>query len=172
MLTHVSAMRICFVTMDFCKEHVQAILELAPVAYVKDMVLHGSLFNANCTIGAVSLVFTSFYIGHSELLEALDKYKQNRWVLGELLDGHEFLIILPTKWSVSTDGLCFNLCRLHRQITTWLVLQYKLPYRFWLASRLQNLESASLCILWGVAYHYEFSCNTIVKGYTLANSGI
>ena len=97
MLTHVSATRIRFVTMDFCKEHAQAILESSPVAYVKDMVLHGSLFDANCTTGAVSSVFTSFYVDHSEPLEALDKYKQNGWVLGELLDGHEFLIILPTK---------------------------------------------------------------------------
>lgn len=81
----------------FCKLHTQTILKTSTVDYVKNMELHGSLFEDNCMTGAVSSVFTSFYVDHTEPLEALEKYKaEDGWVLGELLDGHEFLIILPT----------------------------------------------------------------------------
>jgi hypothetical protein len=81
----------------FCKAYAQTILENSPVAYVKDMEPRGSLFEDKCTTGAISSVFTSFYVDHDEPLEALDEYKKSGWVLGELLDGHEFLIILPIK---------------------------------------------------------------------------
>jgi hypothetical protein len=54
------------------------------------------LFKDNCISGAVSCMYTEFYVDHTEPLEALDIFKQNRgWCLGELLDGHEFLVILP-----------------------------------------------------------------------------
>jgi hypothetical protein len=66
------------------------------VTYIKDTELRGSLFDDECTTGAVSSVFTHFYVDHDEPLEALAEYKKTGWVLGELLDGHEFLIILPT----------------------------------------------------------------------------
>ena len=64
------------------------------MAYVKDMEFRGSLFEDGCTTGTVSCVFTNFYVDHNEPLEALAAYKAGgRWVL---LEGHEFLIILPT----------------------------------------------------------------------------
>ena len=50
----------------------------------------------NCTTGAVSCVFTEFYVNHDELLAALEFLKTSRrWCLGELPKGHEYLIILP-----------------------------------------------------------------------------
>jgi hypothetical protein len=67
------------------------------VDYIKTMELRGSLFEDNCTTGAISSVFTNFYVDHTEPLEALKRFKENTgWVLGELFDGHEFLVILPT----------------------------------------------------------------------------
>lgn len=62
------------------------------------MELRGSLFEDKVTSGAVSSVFTSFYVDHTEPLAALAKYKaRNQWLLGDLLEGHEFLIILPVQ---------------------------------------------------------------------------
>jgi hypothetical protein len=53
----------------------------------------GSLWSDD---GAVSSVFTSFYVDHAEPLEALKQYKaMGQWGLGGLLDGHEFLAIFP-----------------------------------------------------------------------------
>jgi hypothetical protein len=44
----------------------------------------------------ISSVFTDFYVDHAKPLEALSVYKAHQqWVLGELLDGHEFLTIVP-----------------------------------------------------------------------------
>lgn len=61
------------------------------------MQLHGSLFNKDCTSGAGSSVFTEFYVDHDEPLAALQVFKERgKWSddMGELLEGHEFLIIL------------------------------------------------------------------------------
>jgi hypothetical protein len=53
----------------------------------------GSLWSDD---GAVSSVFTSFYVDHAEPLEALGQYKaMSQWGLGDLLDGHEFLAVVP-----------------------------------------------------------------------------
>jgi hypothetical protein len=81
----------------FCKLYARSILATSPVEYIKNMDLRGSLFDDDCSTGVVSSAFTSFYVDHNEPLEALKEYKRRGgWVLGELLDGHEFLIILPT----------------------------------------------------------------------------
>jgi hypothetical protein len=88
--------------LTFCQCNAKSILAVSPVAYVKDMELRGSLFEDGCTTGAVSCVFTNFYVNHNEPLEALAAYKAGgRWVLGELLEGHEFLIILPVQKPVA-----------------------------------------------------------------------
>ena len=47
-------------------------------------------------MGAISSVFTEFYVDYEELLEVLDKFKAcSQWCLGELLDGHEYLALVP-----------------------------------------------------------------------------
>ena len=86
----------------------KSILEGSPVDYVRNMELRGSLFEEKCTSGAISCVFTSFYVDHKEPLEALATYKaRGAWLLGELLNGHEFLIILPCKGSVTPPADVF-----------------------------------------------------------------
>lgn len=84
--------------LTFCQKNAKSILEASPVAYIKGVELHGSLFDKDCTTGAISLVFTNFYLDHAEPFEALAQYEhQGKWILGRLLDGYEYLIILPTK---------------------------------------------------------------------------
>ena len=82
--------------MAFIRNHAERILASSSVNYLKAAQLRGSLFQADCDSGAVSSVFTSFYVDHKEPLEALKQYKaKGRWSLGDLLEGHEFLAIFP-----------------------------------------------------------------------------
>jgi len=79
--------------------------------YVKDMELHGSLFKDGCTTGTISCAFTNFYVDHNEPLEALAAYKAGKcWVLGELLEGHKFLIILPAQKPIAPPDVFQWLC--------------------------------------------------------------
>ena len=80
---------------DFIIRNAAKILEATPVDYLKNVKLAGSLFDDCCTTGAVSCVFTEFYVNHAEPLAALEIFKTRRWCLGELPEGHEYLIILP-----------------------------------------------------------------------------
>ena len=81
------------------------------------MELRGSLFEDECTTGAVSCVFTNFYVDHGEPLEALAVYKgTGRWVLGELLDGHEFLIILFACKRVYNPTRCISVATGTRRV--------------------------------------------------------
>ncbi|KAF8548633.1 hypothetical protein OG21DRAFT_1479135 [Imleria badia] len=80
----------------FYRDIANSIIKKSPVKYLQEAELCGSLFEEDCTSGAISSVFTGFYVDHDEPLEALSVYKaRGQWVLGELLDGHEFLTILP-----------------------------------------------------------------------------
>lgn len=99
---HGSDFAIESIDISFCRQYAKSILQGSPVEYVREMSLRGSLFEDTCTSGAVSSVFTNFYVDHAEPLEALAVYKaREQWRLGELLDGHEFLIILPTQGPVT-----------------------------------------------------------------------
>ena len=81
---------------DFIIRNTAKILEATPIDYLKNVKLAGSLFDDSCTTGAVSCVFTEFYVNHDEPLAALEFFKtRRRWCLGELPEGHEYLIILP-----------------------------------------------------------------------------
>jgi len=91
----------------FCHDNARSIMMRSPVKYLQDAELHGSLFEENCTSGAISSVFTNFYVDHAEPLVALSIYKaRQQWVLGELLDGHEFIIIVPIRGSTGTSPVC------------------------------------------------------------------
>lgn len=68
----------------------------SPVKYVRNMELHGSLFEDKCLSGAVSSVFTNLYFDHTNLFITFPRDQSPRpWPLGDLLEGHEFLIIMP-----------------------------------------------------------------------------
>ena len=66
------------------------------IDYLKTAQLRGELFQENSDTGAVSSIFTEFYVDHAEPLEALDKFKaRGRWCLGKLLEGHKYLALFP-----------------------------------------------------------------------------
>ena len=84
------------IDLSFCRENAKLIFEASPVDYVRTMQPHGSLFEEDCNSGAISSVNTEFYVDHDEPLAALETFKSSgKWCLGELLEGHEFLIIVP-----------------------------------------------------------------------------
>ncbi|KJA17380.1 hypothetical protein HYPSUDRAFT_146592, partial [Hypholoma sublateritium FD-334 SS-4] len=62
--------------------------------------LRGSLFEPDCTTGAMSVVYTRFYLDHMVLQAALAEFKsRGQWWMGELVAGHEFLAIVPVEAS-------------------------------------------------------------------------
>ena len=80
---------------EYMKDNAELIMKTSPVGYVRDAKLRGSLFDFEDTSGAVSRVDTGFFVDHSRPLEALELVKQaEKWPLGELSEGQEFLLIL------------------------------------------------------------------------------
>ena len=89
-------MQVDKVDANFILKNASKILASTPIDYLKDAKPCGSLFDENCTTGAVSCLDTKFYLDHHEPLDALNIFKSNgRWCLGELPEGNEFLIIVP-----------------------------------------------------------------------------
>lgn len=73
-------------------------MKASPIRYVKEAKLRGSLFNPEDASGLISSVDTSFWIDHTEPLEALVRVREAiEWPLGELNDGHEFLLIIEAR---------------------------------------------------------------------------
>ena len=73
-------------------------MKVSPVGYVRDAKLRGTLFNSRDTSGLVSSVDTGFFVDHEEPLEALAWVQENMdWPLGQLWDGHEFILILEAR---------------------------------------------------------------------------
>lgn len=92
---------------NFLKKHAQEIFHVTPIDYLKDIKLHGSLFEDTSPSGTISCVFTEFYVDHAEPLEALKEFEERgHWSLGKLLDGHEFLVIVPVSIKVDAPVVC------------------------------------------------------------------
>lgn len=86
----------------FIAANVPRILAATPVKYLKlaNVKLRGSLFESDCTTGAVSVVYTRFYLDHKVPQEALAVFKsRGQWCMGELIAGHEFLAVIPVEAS-------------------------------------------------------------------------
>jgi len=95
-LSNYCNIKLGMVDTNFISQNAKNIFAVTPIDYLKCAQLRGSLFEKDCATGVISSVYTEYYIDHSEPLEVLDTFKNvGRWCLGELLDGHEFLIILP-----------------------------------------------------------------------------
>jgi len=79
-------------------KYAEEIMKASPISYVKDAKLRGSVFNPGDTSGLVSSVDSGFFVDHNEPLEALAWVREEMdWPLGELFDGHEFLLILEAR---------------------------------------------------------------------------
>lgn len=73
-------------------------MKVSPVKYVRDAKLQGKLFNPEDTSGRICCVDSGFFVDHQEPLQALAFVRDAmEWPLGELFDGHEFLLILQTR---------------------------------------------------------------------------
>ena len=73
-------------------------MRASPIRYVQDAKLRGSLFNPEDASGLVSSVDTGFWIDHTEPLEALAWARDiGDWPLGDLHNGHEFLLVLEAR---------------------------------------------------------------------------
>ena len=88
-------MKVNLVDTTFISQHAKNIFSVTLIEYLKDIKLQGSLFEDKGEPGVISSVYTEFFVDHTEPLEALEILKKWGWCLGELLDGHEYLIILP-----------------------------------------------------------------------------
>lgn len=83
-------------SLDFIKANAEAILKASPVSYIKDAKLSGTLFDIKDPTG--SCVNTEFFVDHEEPLRVLETVRQSwQWPLGDLPEGHEYLLILPGK---------------------------------------------------------------------------
>lgn len=73
-------------------------MKASPIQYVKGAKLCGTVFNPDDLSGLVSGVDTGFFVDHEEPLQALEVTREYwKWPLGDLPDGHEFLLVLPGK---------------------------------------------------------------------------
>ena len=82
----------------FIRDNAEGITKASPISYVRDAELRGSLFDPEDTSGVISSVYTNFFVDHTEPLEALAWVKEGLdWPLGELLDGHEFLLMTEVR---------------------------------------------------------------------------
>lgn len=81
-------------------------MRASPIRYVREARLRGRLFNPEDIIGLVSCADTNFWVDHTEPLEALGRAREIAdWPLGDLHDGHEFLLILEARHRTqSTPG--------------------------------------------------------------------
>lgn len=95
LITYLPPESIDTASLEFMKENAQSIMRASPVGYVRNAELRGRLFDPEDTSGLVSSVDTGFFVDHEEPLEALTWVRESMdWPLGELFDGHEFLLIL------------------------------------------------------------------------------
>ncbi|KAK6843397.1 hypothetical protein PG987_004257 [Apiospora arundinis] len=86
------------VSMDFILKNAVSITEVSPIPYIKNTKLSGKLFDVKETNGLISGVNTDFLVDHEEPKEALALIREEwNWPLGDLPDGHKFLLILQGK---------------------------------------------------------------------------
>ena len=78
------------------RDNVTSVLGSSPVPYVRDAKLRGALAPGDLQNGTSYEVFTDFWIDHTEPKDALRVFNDNkRWGLGQLSEGHEFLVLIP-----------------------------------------------------------------------------
>ncbi|KAI0104272.1 hypothetical protein GGR51DRAFT_561081 [Nemania sp. FL0031] len=86
------------VSLGFITQNAGSIMNASPIAYIRYAGLRGRLFDTQDFTGLVSGVDTKFLVDHGEPLEALNEVrKQWDWPLGELPDGHEYLLVVQER---------------------------------------------------------------------------
>jgi hypothetical protein len=83
---------------DFIRNNLRQIITLFKIPYLVDKPLIGSLFQQTSDDGPRLQIDTGFYTDHTEPLEALSKLPADvNWPLGQLLDGHEFVVVFSVE---------------------------------------------------------------------------
>jgi len=102
-----------YVPLDYARQHAVGIVAASPISYVKNAKLCGKLFHPEDSTGLVCGVDSDFFVNHTEPLEALAWFKDmGEWPLGDLPDGHEFLLLFdvtrrrrsPSSQGASREG--------------------------------------------------------------------
>ncbi|KAL1837558.1 hypothetical protein VTK73DRAFT_4658 [Phialemonium thermophilum] len=71
-------------------------MRASPIRYVREATLRGTLFDRQDHSGLVSGVDTGFFVDHEEPRQALERVRKCwHWPLGDLPEGHEYLLVLP-----------------------------------------------------------------------------
>ncbi|CAF1196336.1 unnamed protein product [Adineta steineri] len=89
------------INLKFIADHAENVIRVCNIPYVSHTQIVGSIFDKQPPLAVdidqqpISLVNTDFFVDHKELLVILENISK-KWLLGPLLDGHEFLIVLPT----------------------------------------------------------------------------
>lgn len=79
------------VDLSFTALHAAAVLKCSPIPYLSAAPPCGALAGTGGSYSAD----TSFFVDHAEPLGILQSYVRNdKWAFGELLDGHEFLVLI------------------------------------------------------------------------------
>ncbi|KAK0186106.1 hypothetical protein F5146DRAFT_168926 [Armillaria mellea] len=84
------------IDLGFIRHNAPGMLSATTVDYLKNARLRGSLFEEHPVAGTVSSIDTKFYVDRGEPLSILKAHiaSSGSWPLGELLEGHEFLIVV------------------------------------------------------------------------------
>jgi hypothetical protein len=89
------------IDLKFIANHAKDVIQVCNIPYLSHTQVVGSIFDNQHLLAvdinqqSVSLVKTDFFVDHKEILMIL-KGIQESWILGPILDGHEFLVVLPT----------------------------------------------------------------------------
>ncbi|KAI9062024.1 hypothetical protein FKP32DRAFT_1604481 [Trametes sanguinea] len=97
------------VDLSFMKQHAAAVLGCSTPRFLKSAPVRGAFLGIP---GGSYSADTSFFVDHAESLEILQTYvAEEKWPFGELLDGHEFLVLLRSTRS-SSSRVTFKQLRL------------------------------------------------------------
>lgn len=73
-------------------------MKSSPIPYIQNATLRGTIFQPEDASGMVSGVNTGFFVDHEEPQKVLQAVRGNwQWPLGDLPDGHEYLLVMPAK---------------------------------------------------------------------------
>jgi hypothetical protein len=106
------------IDLKFIADHAKDIIRACNVPYLSHAQLVGSIFNTPPLLAVdsnqqpISLVKTDFFVDHREILTILYDIRK-KWILGPLLDGYEFFVVLPTtsvrRSRISSSGSSSNI---------------------------------------------------------------
>ncbi|KAJ5251126.1 hypothetical protein N7489_001536 [Penicillium chrysogenum] len=86
------------ISLDFIRRKAHRTMKSSPIPYIQNATLRGTIFQPEDTSGMVSGVNTGFFVDHEEPQKVLQAVRGNwQWPLGDLPDGHEYLLVMPAK---------------------------------------------------------------------------